>query len=286
MVQEATSIAVQGVFGRVAIYSTLRALVEHAHLEFNFIFHAGGAGAEFTVGSQRYALTPESAIVVNPWLPHSKLANSGESVTDVLTVLPNSQWLAQSLGMADMPLIKLFDRPDISVGAGLKRRVERLAAAMRAGAALVDYPFEPLVQDLVRELAENYADSAMREGFQRGSRPMDARVMKSLGLIRAKARENPNLEAIASEVGLSRSRFFEQFKACVGVPPQQYLDWARMAVATELLACGKQSLAEISDELGFAAPSHFARFFTQHLGVPPSDYRRGVIVEDLPPLAT
>ena len=38
--------------------------------------------------------------------------------------------------------------------------------------------------------------------------------------------------------------------------------------------------AEVSDELGFAAPSHFARFFVQHMGVPPSDYRRGVIVED------
>lgn len=281
MVQEATSVAVQGVFGRVAIYSTTRALVEHAHLEFNFIFHVGGAEAEFTVGSSRYALTPETALLVNPWLPHSKLANPGEVATDVLTVLPYSPWLAQSLGMADVPLVKLFERPDISVGPELKRCIDRLAAAMRAGAALLDYPFEPLVQDVVKELAAHYVDPAMREGFHRGNRPMDARVMKSLGLIRAKARENPNLENIASEVGLSRSRFFEQFKACVGVPPQQYLDWARMAVATELLACSKQSLAEISDELGFAAPSHFARFFTQHLGVPPSDYRRGVIVEDM-----
>ena len=282
MVQEATSVAVQGVFGRVAIYSTARALVEHAHQEFNFIFHAGGADSGFTVGSQRYELSADTALLVNPWLPHSKLANSTELPTEVLTVLPNSAWLAQSLGMADMPLVRLFGQPDVVVGPALKRCVDRLAMGMRAGAALFDQQCEPLVAELVKELAEHYADASLREGFHRGNRPMDARVMKSLALIRARARENPNLEGIASEVGLSRSRFFEQFKTCVGVPPQQYLDWARMAVATELLACGKQSLAEISDELGFAAPSHFARFFTQHMGVPPSDYRRGVIVEELP----
>ena len=280
MVQEALAVAVQGAFGRVAIYSTSRALVEHAHLEFNFIFHVGGPHAEFTVGSNRYELTPSRALVVNPWMPHSKCINASEVATHVLTVLPNPQWLGQALGMSDLPLIKLFERPDIRVGPELKQCVDKLAAAMYAGAALVDYPFEPLVLDLVKELVGRYADPALRDGFHRGNKPMDARVMKSLGLIRAKARENPNLEDIASEVGLSRSRFFEQFKTCVGVPPQQYLDWARIAVATELLASSKQSLAEISDELGFAAPSHFARFFTQHMGVPPSDYRRGVIVEE------
>ena len=39
MSQEAPSVAVQGNFGRVAVHATARALVEHAHQEFNFIFH-------------------------------------------------------------------------------------------------------------------------------------------------------------------------------------------------------------------------------------------------------
>ena len=119
-----------------------------------------------------------------------------------------------------------------------------------------------------------------------------ATVVGELGTDAAKGLNDAQIEQSREKFGRNElraqkkksllARFFEQFKTCVGVPPQQYLDWARMAVATELLACGKQSLAEISDELGFAAPSHFARFFTQHMGVPPSDYRRGVIVEERP----
>ena len=279
MSQEAPSVAVQGNFGRVAVHATARALVEHAHQEFNFIFHLGGAPSGFVVGQHRYMLYASTAILVNPWLPHSKLASEGNAVTNVLTVLPDAGWLSQALDCVGLPLVRLFEKPDATLSPELHRCVMRLGSAMQAGAAFMESQYEPMVLELVQELVRNYVPATTLEGVQRATRPMDARVLKSLGLIRSKAAENPSLEWVASEVGLSRSRFFEQFKACVGVTPQQYLDWARMGVATELLARGEQSLAEISDSLGFSAPSHFARFFTQHMGVPPSEYRRGVIVE-------
>lgn len=279
MSQETSSVAVQGNFGRVAVYSTNRALVEHAHQEFNFIFHTGGAASGFVVGQHEYTLNPSTAILVNPWLPHAKLASEGDAITNVLAVLPDTAWLAQTLDCSGIPLLRLFERPDVHVGESLQRCVLRIASAMQGGAVFMDSQYEPLVQELVLELARHYVDPSVLSSVQRATRPMDARIMKSLGLIRSRVKENPNLETIASDVGLSRSRFFEQFKACVGVTPQQYLDWARMAVATELLARGEENLAEISDTLGFSAPSHFARFFAQHMGVSPSEYRRGIIVE-------
>ncbi|MBF5003891.1 helix-turn-helix domain-containing protein [Diaphorobacter caeni] len=277
---ETSSVAIQGSFGRIAVHSTARALVEHSHLEFNFIFYIGGAPCGFQVAHEEYRLDETHAVLVNPWLPHRKLASDGERETQVLTVLPNTQWLGNALGMMDLPLLRLFQHPQMVLTEPLRLCLQRLAATLQAGAAQVEQHFEPLVLNLVREVVDTHVDQSMRANFHKAERPMDARVQKSLALIRAKARENPGLEWIASQVGLSRSRFFEQFKLCVGVPPQQYLDWARMAVATELLAQSDKSLAEVSDELGFAAPSHFARFFVQHMGVPPSDYRRGVIVED------
>ena len=84
----------------------------------------------------------------------------------------------------------------------------------------------------------------------------------SRALIRETAMENPNLDEVASRVGLSRSRFFEQFKTCVGASPQQYLDWARMAVATRLLATTQRSLAVISFATHDPAdPAGFSRQF-------------------------
>lgn len=272
------STAVQGRFGRVATHATQRALVEHAHFEFNFIFWVGGAPTGFRVGKTDHRLEEQSAILVNPWLPHAKLLSAG-APTLVLTVLPDPQWLAQTLELQDMPIVKLFSKACVAVTPRVRAQVDRLAATMNAGAAFGDNAYEPMVRELVLTLADEYADPELRKTFYRRDRPMDARISRSLGLIRETALANPNLDEIASRVGLSRSRFFEQFKACVGASPQQYLDWARMAVATKLLASTEKTVADVSFDLGFSAPSHFARFFAQHMGVPPSDFKRGVITE-------
>nr|WP_316644357.1 AraC family transcriptional regulator [uncultured Roseateles sp.] len=279
MKETQASAAVQGRFGRVATHTTSRPLVEHAHFEFNFIFWVGGSTTGFRVGKQDCVLDPSSAILVNPWLPHAKLP-SADGPTLVLTVLPDPHWLAQLLDLEDMPLVKLFSQPCVALTPEVRALIDRLAATMNAGAAFGDSAYEPMVSKLVLALVNTYADADMRTTFFRRDRPMDARISRSLPLIREAAASNPNLDDIASQVGLSRSRFFEQFKACIGASPQQYLDWARMAVATKLLASTEQSVADVSHELGFSAPSHFARFFAQHMGVPPSDFKRGVITEN------
>jgi AraC-like DNA-binding protein len=273
------SATVQGSFGRVATHTTARALVEHAHFEFNFIFKVGGADTGFRVGRQEFMLDHSVGILVNPWMPHAKMTSEEGAATDVLTILPDAQWLAATLELHDLPLVKLFARPCVELTPQIRAQVDRLARTMRAGAAFSDSSYEPMVKELVVGLTNAYADANMRETFHRRDRPMDARVSRSLGLIREAAAENPNLDDIASRVGLSRSRFFEQFKACVGASPQQYLDWARMAVATKLLASTHKSVADVSHELGFSAASHFARFFAQHMGVAPSEFKRGVITE-------
>jgi len=150
---------------------------------------------------------------------------------------------------------------------------------MNAGAAFTGNTYEPMVRDLVLAITDAYADPDMRTTFHRRDRPMDGRISRSLALIKAEAAANPSVDDVASRVGLSRSRFFEQFKACIGASPQQYLDWARMALATRMLGSTAMSVADVSHELGFSAPSHFTRFFSQHMGVPPSDFKRGVITE-------
>jgi AraC-like DNA-binding protein len=166
----------------------------------------------------------------------------------------------------------------------VRSRVDRLAAMMNAGSAFVASAYEPLVRELVVALTEAHADPDMRTTFFRRDRPMDARISRSLAYIKGAAAENPNLDEIASKAGLSRSRFFEQFKACIGASPQQYLDWARMALATRMLADMDKSVADVALDLGFSAPSHFTRFFSQHMGVPPSDFKRAVITEGDPAL--
>jgi AraC-like DNA-binding protein len=82
------------------------------------------------------------------------------------------------------------------------------------------------------------------------------------------------LEEIASRVGLSRSHFFQQFRLCVGASPLVFANWARLKIADDWLADPKGSLGDLSEHLGFSAPSHFCRFFKKHLGVSPTYFQR------------
>jgi AraC-like DNA-binding protein len=56
--------------------------------------------------------------------------------------------------------------------------------------------------------------------------------------------------------------------------PHVYLNLLRMELAVKSVMHGDDSFAAVSDALGFSAPSHFTRFFRDHAGVNPSEFRQ------------
>ena len=82
------------------------------------------------------------------------------------------------------------------------------------------------------------------------------------------------MDELASQVGLSRSRFYDLFQLCTGFSPRAYLDMLCVETAISRLSSGQGKIAEVSAELGFSAQSNFTRFFLNQVGVPPSTYRR------------
>lgn len=270
------STIMQGEYGRVTLNLTARPLVEHAHSEYNCIFKLVGGDTPFRVLGKQHLLTDNTAILVNPWEPHAKLA-SIETPTLVLTLLLHAAWFASSLGITSARRVRLFPTTLVTLTPEIAEQARRLAVSMMAGVETTDEEREPLLRDLVRAVLSQYTDQAFAHESLMAERPMDARIVRAIRLLRGNAAQNPSLEDVASQVGLSRSRFFEQFKNCVGASPQQYLDWERMALATRMLADPQVSVAAVSDELGFSAQSHFARFFAQHIGLPPSDFKRGMV---------
>ena len=274
------STILQGEFGRVTLNLTARSLVEHAHSEFNFIFKVGGGDTGFRVAGTDHQLGDDSVVLVNPWEPHAKLASIG-GATLALTVLVHPGWLQQQAGLPPTAGTRLFPQALVRVTPAVQEHLLRIAMSMTAVDVDAGDP-EQLLGQLVRQLVADYSsvDAARKAMF--AAPAMDARVMRATRYMREKAADNPGLEDIAREVGLSRSRFFEQFKNCVGVSPQQYLDWQRMALATRLLSDPQASVADVSHRLGFSAPSHFTRFFAQHIGLPPSDFKRGMLSQPQP----
>jgi len=266
----------QGRFGRATVNLIARALVEHAHREFNILFKLGGAHTAFRSNGATLSLDDRSVLLFNPWVPHAKLANES-GPTMILSLIIEPSWLVRVLATPTPRLDGLFPNPREEISAEVMLHANRLAVAISTRMTSGDADCEDFLTDLIDAVTREYADPTMERDIASTARPIDYRIRNALAYIHQHAMENPKIDEVARRVGLSRSRFFEQFRRCVGVSPQHYLDCARMTIATRWLSTNNRPLTELSDELGFGNQSNFTRFFTQHIGVSPSEFRRQTI---------
>jgi AraC family transcriptional regulator len=269
----------QGNFGRATVNFIRRPLVAHAHAQHQFLFKLGGSDCGFRIGSDDCTLTADHAICLNPWLEHAKHAND-DAPSLILSLVIETAWLRTRLGLAEGTSANLFPRPLVVITPEVRHHVDRLAAAITNHLVAQDAGCVSILEDLVTALGRDFADPALTTRFAPSTRPVDFRIRKALDFIKHTPHANPTVAQVAAEVGLSRSRFFEQFRRCMGISPQQYIDWVRMSDAIRLLAASDRPLADIADELGFEEHSHFTRFFAQHMGVPPSEFRRHSVILD------
>ena len=117
-------------------------------------------------------------------------------------------------------------------------------------------------------------DGVERKPFAQQREPITARIRRAIALLRAHPNKDLNIDQLANQVGLSRSRFYDLFQLCTGFSPRAYLDLLCIEAAISRLSSGRGKIAELSAELGFSAQSNFTRFFHNQVGVPPSEYRR------------
>jgi AraC-like DNA-binding protein len=81
------------------------------------------------------------------------------------------------------------------------------------------------------------------------------------------------LEALAGQVGVSRTRLAESFSRFVGEPPIQYLARWRLQLATQMLATGSAKVAAVARDVGYDSEAAFSRAFKRFAGIPPSLWR-------------
>lgn len=264
---------VSGDFGRATVNITDRALVEHAHQQFNMLFMLGGADTKFRSGAADLALDEGSVLLFNPWVPHLKLANEA-GPTMILSLIIETDWIDRVLEAQGLRAGLIFPRQREQMTENVRVQAERLAAAISRDLVESAADREALLLDLIDAVINAYIAPDVERTGTTAIRPIDFRIRKALSYIHEHAFENPRIDDIARMVGLSRSRFFEQFRRCVGASPQHYIDHVRMKAATRCLSTSDEPLVEIADRLGFGAHSNFTRFFAQHMAVSPSEFRR------------
>jgi len=264
---------VQGPYGRVTVNLDERSLVAHAHAELHVIFKLGAADAAFRLDAARVDVTDGNALIVAPWVPHAKLEGDAESLLLVLWLSP--AWAAGAIGLSRDELTSR-SAGLVAISPPTLAAAQRMAQLVRDASHRDPAEVEDVLATLLRSVFADVPTEAMSPATIE-TRPADARIRRAIDFMNECPLPKLSAEVAAEHVGLSRSRFFEQFKRCLGVTPHQYVDWIRIHKATQRLTTSTTSLADISDELGFASQSHFSRFFSEHLGLPPGEFRRRAV---------
>lgn len=104
---------------------------------------------------------------------------------------------------------------------------------------------------------------------------LDPRLARAAALIERDFSRPLAVKDLATEAGMSQSRFFAGFAAAFGRAPHGYLADARLRAAQRLLTDTRLSIADIALRTGHADQSALTRAMRSRLGVTPAAWRRG-----------
>jgi len=105
----------------------------------------------------------------------------------------------------------------------------------------------------------------------------DPKISKALKLMQDSPQINWTLESLASEIGMSRSIFFNQFKKLLLETPLSYLTNWRIRRASTLLLTDNKNIAEIAANVGYQSEAAFNRIFKSKTGCTPAAYRKNKV---------
>jgi AraC family transcriptional regulator, regulatory protein of adaptative response / methylated-DNA-[protein]-cysteine methyltransferase len=104
-----------------------------------------------------------------------------------------------------------------------------------------------------------------------------ATVKRAIEFLSTRWRDQPSVEAVAAEVGLSPSHFQHVFKRWAGLTPKAFLQAITIERARELLR-SSASVLDAAYDVGLSGPSRLHDLFVTHEALTPGDYGRDDLV--------
>lgn len=159
----------------------------------------------------------------------------------------------------------------------------RTGAGVTAG---LDLALALIQEDLGRELAMRVAAQLVmffrRPGGQlQFSRRGDAAPSGRSALqevqrwIAAEPAADHSIARLAERVGMSVRHFSRLFRHEAGMTPARWVELARISAARTMIEEGRLTPKQVAGLCGFANADTLRRAFSRHIGVSPSEYRKG-----------
>ncbi|GAB5377506.1 MAG: AraC family transcriptional regulator [Acuticoccus sp.] len=267
-----TALAVfHGVFGRAALYRLNRPLAPHAHREGHLIFKVDGQPAAVIVNGVSHPLDDGTGVAVSPWEPHEFRPTDLGAGSTFLTLYISPRWFEDmSDGSGE---VMRFGAPRLTLDTNLRRLctvVSRLMADGHTGDCFPGYLYE-----LTGASYQKSWEAEQRQCAAAASpRVSDFRIRNAMRLMKERVTDDCVLDRIARDAGLSRPHFYKLFRQNIGLTPNLYLNTLRLERSIDRLIQSDDPVTSIGLDLGFASQASFTRFFSNNIGIAPTDYRR------------
>jgi len=175
--------------------------------------------------------------------------------------------------VAQLPQVLQIDSWDNEEGSWLQSTLRFIAREARefrpGGETVITHLADILIIQAIRAWIDTAPEAS--KGWLAALR--DKHVGKSLTLIHGAPEKNWTLDSLAREVGMSRSGFSARFTNLVGDSAMRYLTHWRMQLAHSQLQQTSDSLAIITERVGYQSEVAFCRAFKRTFGVPPGSVR-------------
>lgn len=269
-----TALAVfHGAFGRAALYRLNRPLAPHAHREGHLVFLISGQAATVLVNGTRYAVNEGTAVAVSPWEPHEFRPTDLGTGATFLTLYITPRWfedMSRSTGE-----VMRFGTPTLPLDDGLRRLCGVVSGMMADGHTGDRFP--GYLYELTGACYERSWEAARRCNSA-SPRVRDFRIRNAIRLMSERVTDDCVLDRIARDAGLSRPHFYKLFRQNIGLTPNMYLNTLRLERSIDRLTRSADPVTSIGLDLGFASQASFTRFFSNNIGIAPTDYRRVSVV--------
>ena len=268
-------IHVETIASRSSIHDwTIRA---HRHRNLFQILLIEQGGGEMTFDVARLPFAAPAAILVPATIAHGFrfepnvtdgwVVSFTEDAAGALTDRAGEA-LARLRALAAQPIIPIGDEAERSAAVGAVRGAVRRA------------------QPGARRISAGDARAARAHRRRRGAacasrartgsvtlQPADATVAQLRALVDENFRTERQLDFYAEKLGMTVDRLNDHVKRSTGVTAGHLIRQRVLTEAKRQLVFTTQPIHDIAEELAFADPSHFARFFRKQTGTTPHEFR-------------
>lgn len=231
--------------------------------DYNLIFVTRGQ-AVWVIDDESFAMSPGDLVLVPPRVRHHAFSRTRKITLGSLHVeftLPGGQDVFELLSPPRFRSIEPGSRLDSYLHGSLLEWDRN----DKAQSLLMLPNWARLV---VFELLHHDA----RLGLLR-QRAIDPIVAALLDELDRRIGRSTSLRELAQLSGFSQQHLNRLFRRALGMTPLQYLSRLRMDRAKIMLADGRLNIRAIAAKLGFEDAYYFSRFFKQHFGCSPAQYR-------------